>query len=117
MAFRRMPTHRFHRAGCRAILDAGRRLCFGSKELRSSWTVRQPFALLGGIGVLWLRGMNLNPSVSVGFIVLFWGRVRVVVIAAVLAGPGGLIWQAKDSNNDYIFRANANEDNVVPYRQ
>ena len=29
---------------------------------------------------------------------------------------GGLIWRAKDSNNYYIFRANANEDNVVLYK-
>lgn len=30
-----------------------------------------PFALLGGIAALWLRGMNLNLSASVGFIALF----------------------------------------------
>jgi cobalt-zinc-cadmium resistance protein CzcA len=30
-----------------------------------------PFALVGGIGALWLRGMNLNLSASVGFIALF----------------------------------------------
>jgi heavy metal efflux system protein len=30
-----------------------------------------PFALVGGIAVLWLRGMNLNLSASVGFIALF----------------------------------------------
>jgi hypothetical protein len=29
---------------------------------------------------------------------------------------GGVIWRAKDSDNYYIFRANANEDNVVLYR-
>lgn len=29
---------------------------------------------------------------------------------------GGLIWRAKDANNYYIFRANANEDNVVLYK-
>lgn len=29
---------------------------------------------------------------------------------------GGLIWRAKDSNNYYVFRANANEDNVVLYK-
>ena len=30
-----------------------------------------PFALVGGIGALWLRGLNLNVSASVGFIALF----------------------------------------------
>ena len=30
-----------------------------------------PFALVGGIASLWLRGMNLNLSASVGFIALF----------------------------------------------
>lgn len=30
-----------------------------------------PFALVGGIGALWLQGMNLNLSASVGFIALF----------------------------------------------
>jgi heavy metal efflux system protein len=30
-----------------------------------------PFALIGGIGALWLRGMNLNLSASIGFIALF----------------------------------------------
>jgi cobalt-zinc-cadmium resistance protein CzcA len=30
-----------------------------------------PFAALGGIAALWLRGMNLNLSASVGFIALF----------------------------------------------
>jgi heavy metal efflux system protein len=30
-----------------------------------------PFAAVGGIGALWLRGMNLNLSASVGFIALF----------------------------------------------
>ena len=30
-----------------------------------------PFALVGGIAALWLRGLNLNLSASVGFIALF----------------------------------------------
>ena len=30
-----------------------------------------PFALVGGIGALWVRGLNLNLSASVGFIALF----------------------------------------------
>jgi cobalt-zinc-cadmium resistance protein CzcA len=30
-----------------------------------------PFAFVGGIAALWLRGMNLNLSASIGFIALF----------------------------------------------
>ncbi|WP_051670522.1 efflux RND transporter permease subunit [Bryobacter aggregatus] len=30
-----------------------------------------PFSAIGGIGMLWLRGMNLNLSAAVGFIALF----------------------------------------------
>ena len=30
-----------------------------------------PFALVGGIAALWLRGINLNLSASIGFIALF----------------------------------------------
>jgi heavy metal efflux system protein len=42
-----------------------------------------PFALVGGIGALWLRGLNLNLSASVGFIALFGVAVLngVVLIA------------------------------------
>lgn len=29
---------------------------------------------------------------------------------------GGLIWRVKDANNYYVFRANANENNVVLYK-
>jgi len=42
-----------------------------------------PFALVGGIGALWLRDMHLNLSASVGFIALFGVAVLngVVLIA------------------------------------
>lgn len=42
-----------------------------------------PFALVGGIGALWLRGIHLNLSASVGFIALFGVAVLngVVMIA------------------------------------
>jgi cobalt-zinc-cadmium resistance protein CzcA len=42
-----------------------------------------PFALVGGIAALWLRGLNLNLSASVGFIALFGVAVLngVVLIA------------------------------------
>jgi cobalt-zinc-cadmium resistance protein CzcA len=42
-----------------------------------------PFALVGGIGALWVRGIHLNLSASVGFIALFGVAVLngVVMIA------------------------------------
>ena len=44
-----------------------------------------PFALVGGIAALWVRGLNLNLSASVGFIALFGVAVLngVVLVAAV----------------------------------
>jgi cobalt-zinc-cadmium resistance protein CzcA len=44
-----------------------------------------PFALVGGIAALWIRGLNLNLSASVGFIALFGVAVLngVVLITAV----------------------------------
>jgi cobalt-zinc-cadmium resistance protein CzcA len=44
-----------------------------------------PFALVGGVAALWLRGINLNLSASIGFIALFGVAVLngVVLIAAV----------------------------------
>jgi cobalt-zinc-cadmium resistance protein CzcA len=43
-----------------------------------------PFALVGGVAALWLRGLNLNLSASIGFIALFGVAVLngVVLIAA-----------------------------------
>lgn len=53
-----------------------------------------PFALVGGIAALWLRGLNLNLSASVGFIALFGVAVLngVVMISAInaLREEGGL---------------------------
>ena len=44
-----------------------------------------PFALVGGVAALWLRGLNLNLSAAVGFIALFGVAVLngVVLVAAV----------------------------------
>ncbi|MBM3763368.1 MAG: efflux RND transporter permease subunit [Acidobacteria bacterium] len=43
------------------------------KSLRQSLLIlcAVPFSAIGGIGMLWVRGMNLNLSASVGFIALF----------------------------------------------
>jgi cobalt-zinc-cadmium resistance protein CzcA len=44
-----------------------------------------PFALVGGIAALWIRGMNLNLSASIGFIALFGVAMLngVVLISAI----------------------------------
>jgi cobalt-zinc-cadmium resistance protein CzcA len=49
-----------------------------------------PFALVGGVAALWIRGLTLNLSASVGFIALFGVAVLngVVMIAAVNALRG-----------------------------
>jgi cobalt-zinc-cadmium resistance protein CzcA len=46
-----------------------------------------PFALVGGVAALWIRGLTLNLSASVGFIALFGVAVLngVVMIAAINA--------------------------------
>ncbi len=49
--------------------------------------INVPFALVGGIAALWIRGLTLNLSASVGFIALFGVAVLngVVMIAAIRA--------------------------------
>ena len=49
--------------------------------------VNVPFAAVGGIAALWVRGLTLNLSASVGFIALFGVAVLngVVMIAAIRA--------------------------------
>jgi cobalt-zinc-cadmium resistance protein CzcA len=44
---------------------------FGSARQAVLVMLNVPFALVGGVGALWLRGLNLNLSASVGFIALF----------------------------------------------
>jgi cobalt-zinc-cadmium resistance protein CzcA len=44
---------------------------FGSWRQAFLILLNVPFAFVGGIAVLWLRGMNLNLSASIGFIALF----------------------------------------------
>ncbi|HTS69401.1 MAG TPA: efflux RND transporter permease subunit, partial [Terriglobia bacterium] len=44
---------------------------FHSLKQASLILLNVPFALVGGVGALWLRGLNLNLSASVGFIALF----------------------------------------------
>jgi len=44
---------------------------FGSFKQATLVFTLVPFAAVGGIGALWLRGMNLNVSASIGFIAVF----------------------------------------------
>ncbi len=57
-----------------------------------------PFALVGGIAALWIRGMNLNLSASVGFIALFGVAVLngVVLVNSInqLRGEGQTVREA-----------------------
>jgi cobalt-zinc-cadmium resistance protein CzcA len=46
-------------------------LTFSSAKLAVLVVANVPFALVGGIAALWVRGMNLNLSASIGFIALF----------------------------------------------
>jgi heavy metal efflux system protein len=46
-------------------------LSFGSVTQAGLVLLNVPFALVGGVAALWLRGLNLNLSASVGFIALF----------------------------------------------
>jgi cobalt-zinc-cadmium resistance protein CzcA len=60
-------------------------LTFGRVRQALLVILNVPFALVGGVGALWIRGLNLNLSASVGFIALFGVAVLngVVMIAAV----------------------------------
>jgi cobalt-zinc-cadmium resistance protein CzcA len=60
-------------------------LTFGKVRQASLVILNVPFALVGGVGALWVRGLNLNLSASVGFIALFGVAVLngVVMIAAI----------------------------------
>lgn len=44
---------------------------FGNRRQALLVMLNVPFALVGGIAALWLTGINLNLSASVGFIALF----------------------------------------------
>jgi cobalt-zinc-cadmium resistance protein CzcA len=46
-------------------------LTFSSAKMALLVVGNVPFALVGGIAALWIRGMNLNLSASIGFIALF----------------------------------------------
>jgi cobalt-zinc-cadmium resistance protein CzcA len=60
---------------------------FGRVRQAALVILNVPFALVGGIAALWIRGLTLNLSASVGFIALFGIAVLngVVMIAAINA--------------------------------
>ena len=57
-----------------------------------------PFALVGGIAALWVRGLNLNLSASVGFIALFGVAMLngVVLVSSInqLRAAGATVYDA-----------------------
>jgi cobalt-zinc-cadmium resistance protein CzcA len=53
-----------------------------------------PFALVGGVAALWLRGMNLNLSAAVGFIALFGvAMLNGVVLVSSIARAEAGAWE------------------------
>ena len=60
-------------------------LTFGRVRQAALVILNVPFALVGGVAALWIRGITLNLSASVGFIALFGVAVLngVVLVAAV----------------------------------
>ena len=62
-------------------------ITFGRVRQAGLVILNVPFALVGGIAALWIRGLTLNLSASVGFIALFGVAVLngVVMIAAINA--------------------------------
>jgi cobalt-zinc-cadmium resistance protein CzcA len=67
-----------------------------------------PFALVGGVAALWLRGLNLNLSASIGFIALFGVAVLngVVLLAYInqLRAQGRSLQDAVRSGADVRLR-------------
>lgn len=68
-----------------AIISLLLYLTFNNARQAALVIMNVPFALIGGVAALWLRGINLNLSASVGFIALFGVAVLngVVLIVAV----------------------------------
>jgi cobalt-zinc-cadmium resistance protein CzcA len=73
-------------------------LTFSSVKLAALVVGNVPFALVGGIAALWIRGMNLNLSASIGFIALFGVAMLngVVLVSSInqLRDAGSSAWDA-----------------------
>jgi cobalt-zinc-cadmium resistance protein CzcA len=66
-----------------------------------------PFALVGGIAALWLRGLNLNLSASIGFIALFGvavlnGIVLVSYINSLRERGSAISWAIREGAADRL---------------
>ena len=75
-----------------------------------------PFALVGGIAALWLRGMNLNLSASVGFIALFGVAILngVVLVSSInQAREGGWTLNLRCCFGACVARTTAGSDDGV----
>jgi len=70
-----------------------------SKVVKQSGTASYPLLLKNG------------TSLKDGFV-----EIRFKAISGSEDRAAGIIWRAKDANNYYVVRANALEDNVVPYK-
>lgn len=83
---------------------------FGNARQALLVMLNVPFALVGGIAALWVRGLNLNLSASVGFIALFGVAVLngVVLVSYInhLRDRGLPLDQAVREGSDDRLRAN-----------
>jgi len=71
---------------------------FGSVRHSLLVMLNVPFALVGGIAALWLRGLNLSLSASVGFIALFGVAVlNGVVLIACMNQLRAAGWSLRDA--------------------
>src|SRR6266705_2167183 len=87
----------------------------GSGEAK--WTIEQDDSAPSKPNVLKQSGRATYPvclkddtSLKDGFV-----EVKFKTISGKIDQAGGLVWRARDSNNYYIARANALEDNVTIY--
>jgi len=81
---------------------------FGNARQAVLVMLNVPFALVGGVAALWLRGLNLNLSASIGFIALFGVAVLngVVLLAYInqLRAEGRSLTEAVRTGADVRLR-------------
>ena len=87
-------------------------------EGKPKWTVEKDDSALSNGKIFQQSGEATFPlafmegsHIKDGFI-----EVRFKAISGTEDRAAGIVWRAKDANNYYIVRANALEDNVVPYK-
>ena len=78
-----------------------------------------PFALVGGVAALWMRGMNLNLSASIGFIALFGVAMLngVVLVSAInhLRAAGESTYQAVIEGSRKRLRPSLPASDLFPW--